>query len=179
MGRAAIELDELRNQLAELLEQFPRGAAFGTPMFNAISNITVSTAFEAVALRQNGDNLEVYLTQRAMTESAYPGEWHCPGSFQRADEKVADVFTRLSKREFGAQITGYQYVGWYLNTAEERGTTNSQVFVVKVDPGDKGQWFPVNGLPPNTVCHHRTIIKMAVRFSIGDREPQLIEAPRA
>lgn len=170
--------DQAREMAAAALEQIPRGAAFGTRLFNAVTQLSVGTAFEAVALRDNGEVIEVFMTQRALTETAYPGEWHCPGSYQRADEGPAEVFARLAKaKEFAGPIGNWRLVGLFINRTEERGTTNSVVFLVDIEPGDSGKWWPIDQLPQNTVCHHRdTIIPMALRYFTGQaRESQLVE----
>lgn len=139
------------------LKLVPRDQPFGAPLFEAIARLSVGVAVEAVLLRENDGKLEVYLTKRAATESAYANEWHCPGSFMRPGESYADVFKRLNEREFKAKITKGRLVGINNNTGEERGHTQSHIFLVEVESepqAENGGWFSVNSLPELTVCHH-------------------------
>ena len=97
-----------------------------------------------VLLRENGGKLEVYLTKRAAYDPAYPGQYHCPGSYMRPGESYADVFERLNEREFKTRITKGRLVGIHNNTNEERGHTQSHIFLVEVESepqAKNGGWF--------------------------------------
>ena len=137
---------------------------YGTELFDALARLTVSVAVEAVCLRFNSENkIEVYLAQRSPDDTAYPGEWHCPGSAMRPGESFEDVLARLAKREFGASLVSSRFVA-NLNPSkvdpEARGTFLSIVYlcVLEKKEGLRGKWFLVNQLPENTVKHHRTRI---------------------
>ncbi len=139
----------------------------GTVLFNAIAKVSVSVAFEAVALRRNRETeeLEVYLVRRAPDDSAYPGQWHVPGSILRPAEKDEHVLVRLGKREFGTKITHSKFVAMVSYPREARGHFISLVYRVRLEgePSENGKWFPVDKLPSNIVSHHKTyIIPLAV-----------------
>ena len=139
------------------LKLVPRDQSLGTPLFEAIMRLSVGVAVEAVLLRENGGKLEVYLNKRAADDPAYPGQYHCPGSYMRPGESYADVFERLNEREFKTRITKGRLVGIHNNTNEERGHTQSHIFLVEVESepqAKNGGWFSVNNLPEETVCHH-------------------------
>lgn len=99
------DIEIARSTAVSHLKLVPRDQPLGTPLFEAIMRLSVGVAVEAVLFRKNGDKLEVYLTKRAADDSAYPGQWHCPGSFMRPGESYADVFKRLNERKFKAKIT--------------------------------------------------------------------------
>jgi len=143
---------------------------YGTELFNALARLTVSVAVEAVCLRLNpeGRGIEVYMIQRSPDDTAYPNEWHCPGSVMRPGEDVADVFSRLSMREFDGAKLQWRFVA-NINPSkrkpEVRGTFLSMVYLCVLENKDglRGKWFPVDELPQNTVGSHRTrIIPVAV-----------------
>lgn len=168
-AKREVKIERAKKTATRALRQIPRGTAFGTDLFNAIALLTVGTAFEGVALRRRRGKIQVFMTLRSATDSAYAKEWHCPGTFQRTDEGPVEVFERLAAaKEFEGPISNWKPIGLFINRTEQRGTTNSWVFLVRVQPGKVGKWFPLDDLPKNTVCHHRdTIIPMAVRRYTG------------
>ncbi len=155
------------DQLFELLGQINPKKPYGTKLFDALARLTVSVAVEAVCLRLNPQTkkAEVYLTQRSMEETAYPGEWHCPGSVFRLGEEDKDVFNRLAEREFGAGMSSARFVANVNHPTEARGHFLSLVYlcILYEHRELKGKWFSVNQLPEKTVeCHRYRIIPAAV-----------------
>lgn len=144
----------------------------GTELFSAVCPLSVGIAIEAVCLRR-GDmgGIEVLLTQRALTETAGPGEWHCPGSVQRPGEAHDDVFARLAEREFGAAIRSRVFVADVFNP-DPRGQLESKVHLCEVAEGGLGTWFPITALPQTTnEVHRHHIIPIAVdAFRKKERE---------
>jgi hypothetical protein len=149
-----------------LLRRIDPSKAYGTAFFEALCRLTVSTAFEAVPLRETTDGtIEVYMTLRPEDESAYGGQWHCAGSVMRPKDTDSTVFERL-EREVGGKLVNRRFVGIFDNPGEARGHFRSEVYICVFD-GDNGagRWFAINNLPDRTVAHHRdSIIPMAVRF---------------
>ncbi len=146
---------------AFLLKHIDPHKPFGTALFDAIARVSVSVAFEAVALRRNSETgeQEVYMVQRSMDDTAYPGQWHVPGSVIRPHERDERVFVRLSKREFGANIVKSRFRAMLSHPGEARGHFISLVYKVTLDgEPTKGKWFSIHKLPPHTVMSHRHYI---------------------
>lgn len=150
-------------ELLRLLGEIDPSQPYGTDLFNALARLTVTVAIEAVCLRYNFITLnpEVYLVQRSPDDTAYPGEWHCPGSAMRPkNERFEEVLNRLAKKEFGTKLVSTRFVtniNPSLSEPEARGCFLSVVFlcVLEEKEGLRGKWFPVDNLPENTVKHHR------------------------
>lgn len=156
---------ELLKMLAEIDPLKP----YGTTLFNALIRLGVTPGIEAVCLRLNDEKaVQVYLTQRSMDETAYPGEWHCPGTVRRPHETIEMGFRRLEAKEFGGQLSSWRYVADVDHPTEARAHLVSQVYlcVLKEDPGLRGKWFPVfplDGMPEATIeTHRKRIIPCAV-----------------
>lgn len=147
------------------LKLVPRDQPLGAPLFEAIARLSVGVAVEAVLFRETDGRLEVYLTKRAATESAYANEWHCPGSFMRPGESYDDVLERLSQKEFKAEVERIRLVGIVNHLHEERGHVQSHICLVAAEgepQAENSGWFALDGLPDGTVdCHVNPIIPMA------------------
>lgn len=154
------ELDKLADDLNRVDPMQPKG----TKLHSALVRLVCATAIEAVALRRDATTGEVMvlLRQRGLNEAAYPGQWHCAGSFVRPGESVEGVFKRLMAIESLGAVRSQRHLGncfWQ----EERGTICSDVRLVDADPA-VGYWFPVNNLPQAMVEYHRdVIIPMALK----------------
>ncbi len=170
---------------------------YGTALFDALARVTVSVAIEAVCLRLRKENAfgvlshtskgfiatddvqykvtEVYMIQRSPDDTAYPGEWHCPGSVMRPGESFEDVLKRLAKKEFGTGLISTRFVANLNPSAlepEARGHFLSIVYlcVLEEKEGLRGKWFPVDKLPEKTVISHRKrIIPCALGAFVADR----------
>lgn len=138
---------------------------YGTALFDALAKATVSVAVEAVCLKLKEDIVldgskiywvEVYLVQRAVDDTAYPGEWHCPGSVLRPGENFADVLARLEQKEFHAKLASARFIDLVNHPTEARGHFLSLVFLCDLPEADgqRGKWFAVNNLPHPTVTSH-------------------------
>jgi len=154
--------DQYREKVAELLGRIDPTKPAGTALCDAIMRLWPTPAFEAMAFRLNTNNgIEIYLRRRAMDDTAYPGEWHAPGSLYRHGEQDRDVANRLEK-EFGVPIKkSFKFVSKEI-TSEARGSVHSMIFLVQLDGNpridDRHNWFPVNSLPEVTVDIHRELL---------------------
>lgn len=148
-----------REELIQGLKEIDPTKPYGTELFDALARLTVSVAVEAVCLRLNPetDHVEVYMIQRSQDDTAYPGEWHCPGSVLRPTENINDVFNRLAKKEFGVGLKSWQFVDNVNHPTEARGHFFSLVYLCSLDEQSelKGRWIPVDQLPEKTVESHR------------------------
>jgi len=153
--------------LVEMLGQVDPKKPLGTELFNALARLTITVAVEAVCLKKNPTTgkIEVYLVQRSPTDSAYAGQWHCPGSAFRPGEDELNVFWRLSRNEFGGELENWKFLFNFNNRQEARGHFFSAVYLCKMaHVKGRGTWFPVDQLPEVTVEHHRdNIIPMTVQ----------------
>lgn len=166
---------EEEDRLVQLLEKL-NGKQMGTRACDAVCKKTVTPAIEAVCLRLRHTHLdqgsgsfpcvEVYMVERALTDTAYPGLKHCPGSMKRTGEKDQDVLDRLAKKEFGGEILSAQFVTNLDHPTEARGHFLSIVYLCvlnEVAKGLRGAWYPVDNLPLGVVeCHRYRIIPAAV-----------------
>lgn len=147
---------------------------YGTELFDAIARLTVSVAVEAVCLRLNPrtKKIEVYMIQRSKQETAYPGEWHCPGTVIRPKEELSSTFERLSRKEFGAKFLETRFVSNINHPTEARGHFFSVVYLCVLGEASavlRGRWFPVDALPRKTVaCHRKRIIPAAVGSFVAE-----------
>lgn len=168
-----------RSELIQGLQEIDPTKPYGTELFDALSRLTVSVAVEAVCLRLNTSTcqVEVYMIQRSPNDTAYPGEWHCPGSVLRPKEEIKDVFSRLQKKEFGESATLGQtrFVANVNHPTEARGHFLSMVYLCELVNDEhfasrlKGKWFPVDQLPAKTVETHRyRIIPPAVGAFVAE-----------
>ncbi len=147
--------------VADLLSRVDPFRPFGTELFNAIVRVSTGIAFEAVLFRIENGVVEVFLRRRSLDDTAYPGEWHAPGSFFRPREKNHDVAERLQS-EFGAKLSQYNLVNSAPLPDDERCSGLSQIFLVQLDGfprlDDWHGWFSVENLPENTIHSHRDIV---------------------
>ncbi len=161
--------DLYKDFVAKLLGRIDPKKPYGTALYNAIARLSWNMFFEAVVIRKRGKQLEVYLRKRADGDTAYPGEWHAPGSVFRPGENERDVTNRLEK-EFGVPVVLFQMIGEYVDweKGEARGSGVSRVYLIKLDGApredERHGWFPINELPKVTVDSHRlAIIPLAVK----------------
>jgi ADP-ribose pyrophosphatase YjhB (NUDIX family) len=159
--------DEMGRLLAAAaLNRIPQDKPLGTELFNAVAKHSVGIAHETVLVRRNKVGwLEVFLTQRGPNE-AYPGAWHCPGTYLRAGERLPDVFARLSAREYGAKIVSAKFLTGQYMPEERYKTMDDKIFLVEVEgepTTTHGRWFPTNELPDGTIDFHRDIVATGVR----------------
>lgn len=161
------------SKVVEVLKIVDATKPYGIELFNALARVTVSVAIEAVCLRYNSGTkkVEVYMTQRSPDDTAYPNEWHSPGSIFRPGEEIDDVFSRLEKREFGGRLLSKRFVANVNYPTEARGHIFSIVYLCTLEdkPELKGKWFPVSELPEKTVEHHiRRVIPAAVGAFVAE-----------
>ncbi|MBM3206360.1 MAG: hypothetical protein FJZ43_01945 [Candidatus Staskawiczbacteria bacterium] len=167
-----LTFEEENNLINLLLKVDP--TMMGTRLFDAIASKTVSLAIEAVCIRYKPfsktlgipedelelKNLQVYMTQRLPDDTAYPKEWHCPGSVVRPGDNFYNALNRLNQAEFGGMMFPRQFVADVNNRNEKRGHFLSKVYLCqfKGEENDRGKWFDINNLPKETVHFHRTKI---------------------
>ncbi|MBX4200622.1 NUDIX domain-containing protein [Candidatus Parcubacteria bacterium] len=147
----------LRKTLVWLLGFVDRYQPYGPALFNALARLMPMVAIEAVCFRRAAGGDEVYLLQRSGAESAYPGQWHCPGSILRMGETVEDVFRRLEEKEFGSGLRSWHFLFNINNRKEARGHGFSVVHLcmMKEEDAGRGRWFRVDKLPAEIVDWHR------------------------
>ena len=149
--------EERKKLLIELLKEVNPKEPYGTELFDALLPLNVSTAIEMVCLRHvKKGKVDVYLTQRSLDDTAYPGEWHCPGSFIRPGEEIKDVFARIVQKEIKAGLVSTRFIADVNHPTEARGHVISKVYLCALEEkeGLKGTWFPTNQLPEKTVESH-------------------------
>ncbi len=133
----------------------------GRDLFNAIARLVVVLTPEAACLRRNETTgaLEIYLIQRALDDTAYPGQWHLPGSVMRPKEEIDNVFYRLVQKEIGLAITSKEFAFHFNNPNEERGHFFSLVYFCTLEPGEGfGKWFALDALPEPMIAHHKNFV---------------------
>ncbi|TSC95185.1 MAG: hypothetical protein CEN87_197 [Parcubacteria group bacterium Licking1014_1] len=162
-----------RSELVRGLREIDSLQPYGTELFDALALVTVSVAVEAVCLRLNllTQKVEVYMTQRSQSDSAYFGQWHCPGSVMRPRENIRDVFNRLAEKEFGSNISSYRFVANVNHPYEDRGHFLSIVYLCVLEEKEelRGKWFLVNNLPKKTVeTHAKRIIPVAIGAFVAE-----------
>jgi len=170
-----------KKMLIGLLKEVDREKPYGTELFNAISLLSVGVAIEMVCLRLVERSVEVYLTQRSEDDTAYAGEWHCPGSFVRPGEKVPDVFKRISKKEMNdMKFISTRFVANVNHPTEERGHVLSVVYLcifkgsctmddVTRKSNLPGKFFSIDELPEKTVeTHRKRIIPVAAGLFVAE-----------
>lgn len=162
------EMDELREFAAEILDLVPSDQPYKTKLFDALNKKQPTFAFEGVLLReQQYGKIEVYLTQRSMSDTAYPGEFHAPGSGLRNKEDWQKVAERLARNEYKVavkKVTMLHESAFFYD--EQRGWYCSVPCLVELEQEPAvGKWYPVDDLPEKTVGHHRDdIIPVVVNY---------------
>src|SRR4051812_10298513 len=80
--------------LGKIAAAYDTHEGMGRELFEAIARVKVTLTPEVVCLRQNPKTkkVEAYLTRRSLDDTAYPGQWHVPGSAIRPGEEIEDVF---------------------------------------------------------------------------------------
>jgi len=152
--------EKIRDNVAETLSYIDLTKPYGTKLFDALARVTISVAVEACALRKSSktDEIEVFWRRRSMDDTAYPGEWHFPGSVMRPGETVEDVLRRLEKREFGTSILSFDFVANLNNINEERGHFFTPVYLLELADNaassDTKGWFSITNLPIPVVGFH-------------------------
>ena len=178
-GNRPLNLDLLLTQdvdvdlLVHLLNQVDPIKPLGTKLHDALLRIgPIGTSVEAVCLRLGRKKrVEVFLTRRAENE-VYPGEFHCPGTFIRSGETIADTFQRLGDYELGGRLSSWRHIGNVNHPEEMRGHCISTVYLCELldQPNLKGAWYPISDLPPTVETHQKRIIPMAAGIFAGENE---------
>jgi ADP-ribose pyrophosphatase YjhB (NUDIX family) len=160
-------MDALREFAAGFLNLVPSDKPMKTALFDAHARLGINDALECACVRRNGETgqVEVYLVRRAADDSAFPGQWHMPGTFFRRGEQPVDVARRLTNKElYGRPFVDYGYfvVKFFPNEEDlgkERGHINSELWLFPSEANlptteDRG-WFEISSLPEPTVYSHR------------------------
>ncbi|MFI5206202.1 MAG: hypothetical protein ACHQVK_04635 [Candidatus Paceibacterales bacterium] len=147
--------------LLALLKEIDPTMPYGTDLYNALAKLTPSVGLEAVCIRcsPQTEAIEVYLVQRSLDDTAYPGQWHAPGSVLRSsDPDEESVFDRLVAKEFGgAQLFSKQFVTRIYHPTSSRGCFMCLVYLCVLEESTRlsGKWFSIDRLPKNTIRVHR------------------------
>jgi len=117
----------------------------------------------------------VFLRRRALDDTAYPGEWHAPGTILRPGETYNNAFDRLAG-EFGTSVLSYLLCDNLNWPQEARGHVLSIIFLVDlIDDPRKDEthcWFSVDRLPqPMVDSHEHHMLPMAIK-AFEDRKRQ-------
>lgn len=149
---------EYKGLVASLMNKIDPTKPLGSELFDAVTYLAgCSPAFEGGLARMKDGRVQIYLRQRSMTESAYPGEWHLPGTFFRKGEQPMDVARRLCKSELeGVGVKSIRHLEDFF-VEEARGSVESKLYAIEVegDPiGKSGQWFNLEDVPSPMVHHH-------------------------
>lgn len=149
-----------RKIAAALLNSLPNGA-MGTQLFDAVAKKTVGCCIELVVI--NGKRpVEVLLKRRADDDTAYPGQWHCPGTFLRPGEGYGEALARLVERELpGAQLIQPAVLFPLDPIQEDRGSIVQVVMMARIEnapEADDVMWVDLeeacNGQIENMVENH-------------------------
>ena len=162
LGELDPDCDDFKNVvLVTLLGRMDPVKPKGPKLCNAFMRLWATPSFEAVAFRENGGELEVYMSRRASDDTAYPDEWHVPGAIYRASDEMDENVTQRLEQEFGVAIKDFELVDRMI-VSEARGTVHSHIFHVQLAGNpridDRHRWYPVYDLPEVTVDHHRELI---------------------
>lgn len=152
------ELEKINKEAIKAMAKVDASIESDRAMFEALARLTVSVAFETVALRNGKNGVEIFLTKRGPDE-AHANQWHSPGSVLRREEDFQNVFDRLAECEFQVPIISKKFIGLlnYQNT--ERGHFFCPVFLVELEQNpETGEWFSVNNLPVNIVNEHKNLL---------------------
>ncbi len=168
----------------EMLGRVDPAAQHSHELFEALLRVRPYSAFEAVALRRcyyaggrsRATRIEVFMALRPDNDPHYGGMWHCPGSIYRFREDHRAVVSRLSRSEFGVEISDFTLASDHF-IDDDRGWGHPHVFLVTLaghpQKGKTARWWPVGELPENTVAHHVSdVIPGAMRFFRGLDEAQ-------
>jgi len=153
--------------LKKIAKRYDPKKGMGVELFNAIAKLKVTMTPEAVCLRHNSQNdkIEVYLILRSLADTAYPGQWHLPGSAMRPGEEIDDVFLRLETKEIGLKILSKKFAFHFNEPQEARGHFFSLIYLCALSEGEGlGKWFFVDNLPQNIIARDRDkVIPVAVK----------------
>lgn len=159
-------MDLWRSFVAACLNLVPSDQPYKTALFDALNLKQPTFAMEGVLLRENPESkeLEVYLTRRSLADTAYPGEFHAPGSGLRNKEDWEKVAARLARNEYKVPVKKVTILHESARFYDEaRGTYCSVPCLIELDgEPEVGKWFSISKLPEKTVWHHREWIIPAV-----------------
>lgn len=149
-----------RKIAAEVLNSLPSGE-LGAELFNAVAKKTVGCCIELVVI--NGKRpIEVLLKRRADNDTAYPGQWHCPGTFLRPGEGYGEALKRFVEDELaGAKLIEPAVLFPLDPIQEERGSIVQVVIMARIEnltTADDLMWVGLedacNGQIENMVENH-------------------------
>lgn len=152
--------------IAFLLKFINPHKPLGEKLFNAIAKVVVTPTLEAVSFKGNGEEIEVFLTQRSKSDASYPGLWHVPGTVIRPLETFKDSLNRMAKSECGVEVSSFEIIGFVNNPHEPRGHFVSPVTLVKFNKEPKGgSWVKVSLLDNSVIDFHKNlVIPMALDY---------------
>lgn len=138
-------------------------------IFNEFQKAFGGTSLEVVPIKFDATgNIQVFLTQRPMSDPYWPGDYHVPGTMIFPwDLELKDGFDEGWARLMSKEIMSSEHVSSVssvetLSLKTRRGAETAVVhnLVFRDDPGGikGGEWFDINDLPKNLVEHHHQII---------------------
>lgn len=149
---------EERATMIGLLKRVDRAQPLGTELYDAIALLSLSVAIEAITLRQGKNGIEVFLTKRSETDTAYAGMYHSPGTVRRPEETLEAGFKRLEIREFKGNLTSSEFIGNHDCPDEARGHFLQVMYLCSMDGDCSDNWYPVDNLPEPIVPNHKEVL---------------------
>jgi len=166
LSLAESDYDAFKTAVAAVLGGIDPTRPFGTELFNAHARIGTSIPIEAFAFRRLDDGLlEIFLRRRSEDDTAYPGEWHAPGTILRPREDIEVAMGRLAG-EFGSKILSFVFIKNFNTTDEARGHMFSVLHLVEImgecRSDETHGWFSVDALPRPFVDIHEPMLVAAI-----------------
>lgn len=154
-----------RIKLIKFLRRIDRNQPLGTELYDAIALLSLSVAIEALTLRQGKNGIEIFLTKRLETDTAYPGMYHSPGTVRRPGETLETGFARLEAREFKGKLKSWTFIKNHDDSGEARGHFMGLLYLCESGENfPEGSWYPVDDLPqPMVPGHEKVLIPIAVK----------------
>lgn len=149
----------LKNFIAFILKYIDPKKPMGVKLFNAIAQLVVTPTVEVVAFREQNGQVQVFLTQRSLSEKSYPGFWHLPGTVIRPGETLKASLERMANAECKVGILNYKVVGLINNLKEPRGHFIAPIILVNfVTEPITGKWVSVSSLDASVIDFHKNLI---------------------
>lgn len=151
-------------QAVQTLNKLERGF-LPFELFLSVADKVVMPALELVPVRQNGDRLEVLLTQRPASDPHWPEYWHLTGTIIRASDQEGIEFSSAKARVLQDELHGtvtpvgaiYFLYATFMDIARGRELDHVYYFETNASDSDvqEGVFFDVESLPEKTMQHHK------------------------
>ncbi|MFA6043007.1 MAG: hypothetical protein WCV85_00560 [Patescibacteria group bacterium] len=150
--------------IIELLNRMPSPKPY--LVFRALSNKMPSPAYELIVLRENGESIEVLLSQRPDSDPDWPSAWHYPGTtYRETDTSIDDAIARIIRTEIkGALIGKPVMVGELFTDFGNRGKIQQNIHLGVLDESVpyEGTFYNVDDLPQPFIHEQLPGLKVAL-----------------